>query len=67
MKNCQVAAVIALPQRGQSVDEDAQLVPQLEQVEQPVQPLTLEILAEHPIAHVLHALDAPLPFVQLLQ
>ena len=41
-----MVAVIALPQRGQSVEEDAQLVPQLEQVEQPVQPFTFDTLPE---------------------
>ena len=42
----QILAVIVLPQRGQSVDEDAQLVPQLEQVEQLVQPVTFDTLPE---------------------
>lgn len=37
---------MALPQRGQRLEEDAQLVPQLEHVEQPVQPVTFEMLEE---------------------
>ena len=62
--NSQVACVIALPQRGQSVEEEAQLVPQLEQVEQLVQPFTFETLAEHA---PLHVPQVPVLFEQELQ
>lgn len=57
MKNCQVAAVIALPQRGQREEDDAQLVPQLEQVEQLVHPPTFDTLPEQ----LVHPPDEP-PF-----
>ena len=61
-------AVIALPQRGQSVDEDAQLVPQLEQVEQLVQPVTFDTLEEQPpFEQPVQVFAEPLPDEQELQ